>query len=97
MAGPGRGKPSKAASAGTDKATNTIASNGPIGSFFDGRKSDWNKVRNLGQVFQDNGKDIGKTADAFLTDFGGGSFGKGAAKLGGYALGGAMLYDMLFD
>jgi hypothetical protein len=84
-----------------DKASTLLDSNGPIGShingFIDGRKNDWKMAKGIGATYAEQGKNIGKTADKFLKDFGGGSFGKGAAKMGGYALGGAMLYDMLFD
>ncbi|MDD3412458.1 MAG: hypothetical protein PHY47_00495 [Lachnospiraceae bacterium] len=85
----------------SSKSSNTVDSNGPIkghvSDFFEGRKADWSKMKGIGNTYRENGKNIGQTADAFLTDFGGGSFGKGAAKMGGYAVGGAMLWGMLFD
>lgn len=82
-----------------NKASNTIASNGCayVDKFIGGVKSDYNLFKGLPNRFKSEGRNIGKTADSFLSDLGGGSFGKGVAKAGAYGVGGAMLWDMLFD
>lgn len=90
-------KARKTATPGADKSHTTIDSNKSIFSDFGAAmKKDWGTMKSLPDTYKAE-KTIGGTADKFFKELGGGSLGKGVGKAGGYMLGGAMLYDALFD
>ncbi len=90
---PGKRKSSSSTSGGSSGSK--MKSNGPINKFSSTLKNDWKMLTGTtNNVFQ-KGKSVTQSADSLIKGIGRGSYGKGAAKIGGYLAGAAILADFI--